>query len=138
MNGMMLALAGGDLDPDLLSTIGKMEDEKRRKMEALIKAFGKNVSTGYRYLKGSPKIVDASGAELSAEDPRYSGILLKYKDEQDIKFAALENLISGFTEAMLEFIKPSAMEMELMARLMANKGKRPDARPTAGAARFGA
>ena len=134
MNFAIMAAMSGDADPELMGTLSRMEDEKRRKIEAAVEALGENVASGYRYFKGEPKVVDASGAEIKPEDPRYAGIVLKYKQEQDIKFEALQNLIKGSVKVVIELMRPSALEAELMGRLLA--GKKKSRRPSAGEARF--
>lgn len=134
MNLAIMAAMSGDIDPELMATLSRMEDEKRRKLEAAITALGENVASGYRYFKGEPKVVDTAGVEIKPEDPRYAGIVLKYKNEQDIKFEALQNMINGSTKVILEFVRPSALESEMMARLLAGKKKK--SRPSAGEARF--
>lgn len=134
MNLSILAAMNGDADPELMGTLSRMEDEKRRKFETAVEALSENIASGYRYFKGEPKVVDASGAEIKPEDPRYAGIVLKYKQEQDIKFEALQNLLKGSVKVIIELMRPSALEAELMGRLLA--GKRKSRRPSAGEARF--
>lgn len=134
MNLSIMAALSGDADPELMGTLSRMEDEKRRKIETAVEALGENIASGYRYLKGEPKVVDSAGVEISPEDPRYAGIVLKYKQEQDIKFEALQNLIKGSVRVIIELMRPSALEAELMGRLLA--GKKKSRRPSAGEARF--
>jgi hypothetical protein len=135
----LIAAMNGTDDPELARMIDKMEATRKRKLKAVIESVGENLATGYRFFKGQVKIIDATGAEMKPEDPRYSGLLLKYKDEQDIKFAALENAFKGSVRIALEFLlDEDSMEGELLARMA--KGKRPaePARPTAAQSRFGA
>lgn len=137
MNSLMLAVAmNGGNDPELGALIDKMETRRKRKLKALLESVGENLASGYRFFKGQVKIIDATGKEMSAEDPRYSGLLLKYKDEQDIKFAALENALKGTMRIALEFfLEDDGVEGEILARL--SKGRQQSARPTAAQSRFG-
>jgi hypothetical protein len=133
---LMAAARGGSVDPGMINAILKMEEEQQRKTEAVMLGLSKQVASGFRYLKGTPKIVDAAGKEVAPEDPRYAGILLKYKVEEDTKYEALQNLITGGVETVIELRRGSLGTTEFMARMMAG-GSDASARPTAGSARFG-
>lgn len=137
MNIAMAMAFSGDVDGEVLATLSKMEDEKRRKIEVAIEAISRNVASGFRYFKGEPKVVDAGGAEIKPEDPRYAGILLKYKNEQDVKFEALQNALGEGTKLLIELVRPSALEQELMGRMLAGRKDRRPSRPSASDARFG-
>ncbi len=136
MNGLALALMGGDLDPDLIRLLTAQDQERRARIEKLIAEMGKNAVTGYRYLKGPPKVVDATTLkEIDPADPRYAGLMAKYRAEQDAKFEMFERAVNSLVELALEFSKPSAIEGELMARIMTRKPAA-DARMSADSARF--
>ncbi len=133
--GMVALLAGGDVDSDLLRLMTEQEKEKQQKIEAGVKNLGRNVVTGYRYFKGPPKVIDATTQkEIDPSDPRYAGIMAKYRQEEDVTFAMFENLVNSTIEMALIFTKSSALEMELMARLMNRKPS--DNRVSADSARF--
>ncbi len=136
MNGLAFALMGGDLDPDLIRLLTAQDKERRDRMDKLIANLGKNAVTGYRFLKGPPKVVDATTQkEIDPSDPRYAGLMAKYRAEQDGKFEMFENAVNSVVEIALEFSKPSAIEAELMARIM-NRKPAADARVSADSARF--
>lgn len=134
MNGMVLALLGGNADPDLIRLLANQEKERRDRMEKVIIQVGRNTVTGYRYFKGSPKVIDAStGKDIDPEDPRFAGLMAKYRQEQDVTFAMFENMVNSVVELAIEFSRPSAWEAELMARIM---NGRKDQRPSADSARY--
>ncbi len=134
MNGMVLALLGGNADPDLIRLLANQEKERRDRMEKVIIQVGRNTVTGYRYFKGSPKVIDAStGKDIDPEDSRFAGLMAKYRQEQDVTFAMFENMVNSVVELAIEFSRPSAWEAELMARIM---NGRKDQRPSADSARY--
>jgi len=135
MNALaVVAMMGGSVDPDLVRLITAQENERRDKMEKLIVNIGKNVVTGYRYFKGEPTVLDSSTKEpIKETDSRYAGIMAKYRQEQDIKFAMFENLVNSTVELAIAFSKSSSLEMELMARMM---NRKEEGRPSADSARF--
>lgn len=137
MDTNMMFLAGGNLDPETVRMLETMETEKRERWHVVIKALGRNVVTLYEFFKDSPKIVDAdTGAALDENDPRFAALMLKYREESDKKYKALENVVNGVVEVALEFLKPSATEKALFAKMMANVTRAPQGRPSAAEARF--
>lgn len=136
MNGLAFALMGGDMDPDLIRLLTAQDKERRDRMDKLIANLGKNAVTGYRYFKGEPVVLDSTTKEpIKETDPRYAGIMAKYRQQEDVKFAMFENFVNSTVELALEFSKPSAIEAELMARIM-NRKPAADARVSADSARF--
>ena len=127
---------GGGLNPSMLQALVKMEEDEQRKRNALLLGVGQNVASGYRFLKGTPKVVDAAGKELPPEEPRYAGILLKYKVEEDTKYEALQNMINGVLQTYVHYQGDSSSgALAMLATGMNNSGA--GNRPTAGSARFG-
>ena len=138
MNGMALALMGGNADPDLIRLLTAQEKERRDRLEKLVVNLGKNVVTGYRYFKGAPKLLEAGTTttkEIPAEDPRYAGLMAKYRQEEDIKFEAFENFVNSVVEITIEFSRPNAFEAEFFARMMSGGGRK-DQRLSADSARY--
>lgn len=134
----LLALAGSQgpgLNPSMMQAIVKMEEEQKRKNHALLEALGSNVASGFRYLKGPPKIVDAAGKELAKEDPRFTGIMLAHKVEEDIKYEGLQNLINGVIKAYVATQQSDGSSLAMLMSGMNASGR--SAQPTAGSARFG-
>ena len=137
MNALtVVAMMGGaEVDPELVRLITNQEKERTDKLEKLIVNLGKNAVTGYRYFKGAPTVVDSTTKEpINPEDPRYAGIMLKYRQDEDIKFAMFENLVNSTVDLAIAFSRSSSLEMELMARLMNRKPS--DNRVSADSARF--
>ena len=137
--GLLAVVAGsqgGGINPTMMQALVKMEEDNRRKNNELLAAIGSNVASGLRYLKGPPKIVDAAGKEIAKEDPRFSGILLAHKVEEDIKYEGLQNLINGGIKAYIATQGDSSSLALMMAGMNAS-GRSGSAQPTAGSARFG-
>ena len=134
MNSMAVVALGGNMDPDTIRLLLNQDKERREKLEKVIVNVGKNAVTGYRYFKGAPKVIDATtGKEIEPEDARYSGLMAKYRQEEDVKFAMFENFVNSIVDLAVEFAKPSAFEAELLARMMQG---RKDTRLSADSARF--
>lgn len=132
---VVAVMGGGAVDPELIRLISAQEKERRETIEKAVVNLGKNVVTGYRYWKGAPKVLDSStGQEIKPEDARYAGIMLKYRQEEDVKFAMFENLVNSTVEMALVLSKGSALEMEILARLMQRQPS--DNRVSADSARF--
>jgi len=136
MNTIAVLAMSGNMDPDMVRLLMSQDKERREKLEKLVVNFGKNVVTGYRYYKGAPKVIDATTTkEIDPEDPRYAGLMAKYRQEQDVAFSMFENFVNSIVDMAVEFAKPSAFEAELLARMMQG---RKDTRLSADSARFGA
>lgn len=124
MNPMMLALSGGGGDPKVFELLQEMEREKSKKIKALITLAAENGITVYNWLKPAPKVVDATGKELAAEDPRLPSLLLKYQLEHDKKIRAIEKGLETLTKAVLSVLEPSESEAKLWAALADKSGSK--------------
>jgi hypothetical protein len=101
-----------------------MQDAQKDSFERwskLLKSLGLIITTGIFYLRGMPAPVDASGAPVFTNEALSKQIQASFQEGKREAFWVA--LVNSVVDAVLEFMRPSAMQQALMTSLL-TKGVR--------------
>lgn len=126
---LLLALAGGRLGPNTLSSLAKMREETFNKWAAFIRMIVALIVTGYLKWRGVPSVKDAAGGPVYS-DQATQELITKFWEEKQSGDLWLHGL-RGAADFLIELLRPSALEMTLLSSMMslAGNGSTPSSVP---------
>ena len=120
MNQMFLMLAlmggGGSVSPQFITAMQDAQKDSFERWSKLLKALGLIITTGIFYLRGMPAPVDASGAPVFTNEALSKQIQASFQEGKREAFWVA--LVNSVVDAVLEFMRPSAMQQALMTSLL--------------------
>lgn len=120
MNQMFLMLAlmggGGSVSPQFITAMQDAQKDSFERWSKLLKSLGLIITTGIFYLRGMPAPVDASGAPVFTNEALSKQIQASFQEGKREAFWVA--LVNSVVDAVLEFMRPSAMQQALMTSLL--------------------
>jgi hypothetical protein len=115
MNQMFLMLAlmggGGSVSPQFITAMQDAQKDSFERWSKLLKSLGLIITTGIFYLRGMPAPVDASGAPVFTNEALSKQIQASFQEGKREAFWVA--LVNSVVDAVLEFMRPSAMQQAL-------------------------
>jgi hypothetical protein len=117
----MLALMGGNstISPQFIQALQDAQKDSFERWSKMLKSLAAIITTGVFFLRGMPAPVDSSGAPVFTNEALSKQIQASFEEGKREAFWVA--VVNGVADAILEFMRPSAVQQALMMSLL-NKG----------------
>lgn len=117
----MLAMMGGNsaINPQFIQALQDAQKDSFERWSKMLKSLAAIITTGIFFLRGMPAPVDSSGTPVFTNEALSKQIQASFEEGKREAFWVA--VVNGVADAILEFIRPSAVQQALMMSLL-NKG----------------
>ena len=117
----MLALMGGNsaISPQFIQALQDAQKDSFERWSKMLKSLAAIITTGVFFLRGMPAPVDSSGAPVFTNEALSKQIQASFEEGKREAFWVA--VVNGVADAILEFMRPSAVQQALMMSLL-NRG----------------
>lgn len=113
---MIALMGGGGLSPQAIEALTNMQKDNFDRSSKLLQALGAIITTGIFFLRGMPAPVDAAGNPVFTNEALSKQISASFAEGKREAFWVA--VVNGVIAALLEFLRPSAMQQALFASLL--------------------
>jgi hypothetical protein len=115
---LLLALmgAGGNVNPAVIQALQDSQKDNFDRWQRLLQSLAAIITTGIFYLRGMPAPVDAAGNPIFTNEALSKQISASFQEGKREAFWVA--LVNGVVNAILEFLRPSAVQQALISSLL--------------------
>ncbi len=117
----MMAMMGGNngISPQFIQALQDAQKDSFERLSKLLKALSLIITTGIFFLRGMPAPVDTAGLPVFTNEALSKQMQASFTEGKREAFWVA--VVNGVADAILEFMRPSAVQQALMMSLL-NKG----------------
>ncbi len=114
----MMAMMGGNtgISPQFIQALQDAQKDSFERLSKLLKALALIITTGIFFLRGMPAPVDSAGLPVFTNEALSKQIQASFTEGKREAFWVA--VVNGVADAILEFMRPSAMQQALMTSLL--------------------
>lgn len=114
----LLALMGGNsaISPQLIQALQDAQKDSFERWSKMLKSLSAIITTGIFFLRGMPAPVDSAGAPVFTNEALSKQIQASFEEGKREAFWVA--VVNGVVDAILEFLRPSAIQQALMTSLL--------------------
>lgn len=120
MNNSLLFLialmGGGGFSPQIIEAMMNMQKDNFERWSKLLQALAAIITTGIFFLRGMPAPVDQAGNPVFTNEALSKQISASFTEGKREAFWV--SVVNGIVAALMEFLRPSAMQQALFASLL--------------------
>jgi len=117
----LLAMMGGNsaISPQLIQALQDAQKDSFERWSKMLKSLSAIITTGIFFLRGMPAPVDSSGAPVFTNEALSKQIQASFEEGKREAFWVA--VVNGVVDAILEFLRPSAIQQALMTSLLTGR-----------------
>jgi hypothetical protein len=117
----LLAMMGGNsaISPQLIQALQDAQKDSFERWSKMLKSLSAIITTGIFFLRGMPAPVDSSGAPIFTNEALSKQIQASFEEGKREAFWVA--VVNGVVDAILEFLRPSAIQQALMTSLLTGR-----------------